>query len=612
MSERCDFSNGLVVIDIPLYVELPANANLRMLFMQPDVHLVDTLGGYRWIDSSTGTLSPKQKQLQNIANLMDLAKNYGVAGLFDPIDFVLIPEYCIPGITGLDQIICDLSDDTPQKQIVIGGIDGLTRDEFLLLLDRSSFEDELKIAMEEWIKQKPINCWINTAVIIEKFGNDVRFFLQPKLLRSPDGETGNQMLEGSWVLLFHTQGNPPIKFIISVCFDWIGINQDINKLDEICRKLPANHVAAEYWIAFVPQCNRKPRKFLGQARHFLQEEPWKMVHGRNAATVMVNVATNDEECGETAIVFSNWPSVRRQECNSNFEPCNTYTMLPRSEIGNCFEARFRKNRAAIHAAEVVLPLATNDTSGEDHYPIRLAVVHTINGQLRPDDPRYPNPPSPVCAYKKALCEYLDYLKESSYYLQHLSPTMAKNMAMNYMAEEWDEYLSWDKNLTRNVFKQLCRWVGYRSDCDSWKLETEGKAFNQLSSTRLALNSAKINVDKPSRYHGYLSLGATQCELLVANLNSSSDRRKLFFNIFSENLDNTNFGERLIVVYGDEAEGAHFNTPPLMPRFTETGSASNRYTQAAPRFIDFREIMNQLSETNSLLEFRPKLKRLLGG
>ena len=69
----------------------------------------------------------KSNQLSNLQKLMDLAEDSRLAGHNTETDIVIIPEYGIPGIEGLELIKKSLRDSSIQNQIVIGGLDGIAQ-----------------------------------------------------------------------------------------------------------------------------------------------------------------------------------------------------------------------------------------------------------------------------------------------------------------------------------------------------------------------------------------------------------------------------------------------------------------------------------------------------
>jgi len=535
--QQLKLDQGLKVLPtIELKSSFSSEQNLGILFMQPEIKLTET-PPIRWdrtlVDSE---ISSYEAQMTSLRYLLSLANDPGLAGIDRTIDFILIPEYGIP-LEGVNLILDGLRSSTVRNQILIGGIEGLNKDQFNELLASSSFDLEQKKTMIEWVSLKPDRAWINSAIVIEKHEGQVRYFLQPKLLPSPLGETERQMVEGRWVLLFQTSGEPPIKFLVSMCFDWIGVSAGQDKLSEIASCITESDApGAVQWIAFVPQCNPKPHKFLAQTRTFLLNKPWKNIHSRNAMVVMINSASSSgKDYGESSIIFSNWSP--RNHTLSGFEPRPTYSMQTREGLNNCTEVRFREKRPVIHAVELVLPLATSGGLGEDYYPFRNAIVHTIDGLSRIDK-RYPNPPGPVCGYTKVLADFMDLLRTTNlYYTSIEASELGENIepAKGILQDECVQTLNWDKGLTKRVLKNLCRWKQptHSENCDTWDEEHEGIALDNLLSVRSTLKLAEINLTEPRNLHGILTVGTQKYSLLVADLGGPQEYRKLLEEIFRQ-------------------------------------------------------------------------------
>lgn len=594
-----------VVTSIDLNIPFCADQILGMLIMQSEIEFNSTYP-YKWNNNSNGTnLSPRDKQLINLDRFLDLGKEQGPACLTKPIHFYLISEYGIPGLDGVNLILNKLRLSGEGEQIFIGGIDGLTKEEFLELMEGSSYRPDYLL---EWVCRQASGTWINSAIIIEKNGDNVRYFVQPKLLPSPEGEASTTMLQGKWVLLFRTSGEKPIKFIVSVCFDWIGIEQGRSKLSEIADNIPPlTHYPVEQWIAFVPQYNPQPshQNFMEQTRQFLWDDPWKSIHGRNAMVIMANSASNDGHTyGNSSFVFHNWASFRLQHANNNFDPQPTFTMLSRRNLRNCFEARLRKNRPAVHAVEVVLPFATSDTAGEDHYPLRRAVIHPIDGIARNGDPRYPNPPSPVCAYKKVLSDYLDDMKHANTFEGSLLSTQLganKVDAEAIFQEEHRKCLTWDKYTAKRVFKKLCRWTGHCDDCDRWKLELEGNSLDFLLSMRSILRYADFNITEPTDFHGDISLNAKLYSTLIADFGMTSKFRDLL-----EELDGAYANKNLLVI------ATNRQLYPLPWKFSSPRGQALNFTNAEPIFVNMTDMLNTMRGIRNKSELKDNVLSLIGG
>lgn len=615
MTEDIYNANELNVIVVDLDVPFSADQYLGMLFMQPEIKLASTYP-FKWENTHSET------HKNSLIHLLNLSKDSGRAGLTRNVDFVLIPEYGINGLDSIDLIFNSLKESSVKNQILIGGIDGLTKKEFIQLLEQSSFSKSLLEKMLGWVSTQSDSIWVNTSIIIEKNDKAINYYLQPKLLPSPDGEFGTPMLEGNWVILFRTRSEKPIKFFISVCFDWIGVEEGVSKSDEIAKNMPnISTFPCEQWISFVPQYNRVPSKdaFMESARRFLWDEPWKSIHGRKAITIMINsAASNRKQFGNSSVIFSSWISKRSQLPNSNFDSLDTYTMLTRKGLGSCNEARFRKNRPAIHAIELVLPYSSADSTGEDHYPFRKAFVHTIDGNYLNDDPRYPNPPAPVCAYKKTIEDYLDTNKDQYFFIKNINAVSLETevllKAKDALHYECQECRSWTREDIKKIFKNLCHWSGHYDDCDTWCENFESVSLNYFISLLATFKFAQLNIKQPKKLHGTLVLGTRKSSLLIIDLGESkTNYRDLYNDIIFDGKIRNDYEEgtdNLIILATDRS-------PSLAPQFKNKNfllseDEKGGITSAGPIFIGANTILNQIDGIMSEYELKWKLKIQLRG
>src|SRR5713226_2830495 len=124
---------------------------------------------FRWTDG-------RDEQLATIRRTLDIAKaaTHGAG----KTHFTIFPEYSIPGLAGVDIIDEVLDDDAwPIGTIIIGGTDGLSREDYGILAARDRtyhHEDNSpdKVEQDEWV-----NCgvtWVKSAQ------DRVERWLQPK------------------------------------------------------------------------------------------------------------------------------------------------------------------------------------------------------------------------------------------------------------------------------------------------------------------------------------------------------------------------------------------------------------------------------------------------
>ena len=172
-------------------VQLP-RSSVGMVIAQPYLTLSQT-EPYRCKDHS------KPQQLDAIATALGVARTapHGAP----KTHFTLFPEYSIPGLDGVDLVGNTLgAPEWPKETIVIGGTDGLSREDFVTLADApntnldTAHNDPKSIRDGEWI-----NCGITW---VKGTDGTVERWLQPKLCPAwpEQNVTCSNMFRGNSVL----------------------------------------------------------------------------------------------------------------------------------------------------------------------------------------------------------------------------------------------------------------------------------------------------------------------------------------------------------------------------------------------------------------------------
>jgi hypothetical protein len=122
-------------------------------------------------------------QLDALCKTLDLAK---VSYNDRSAHFTIFPEYSIPGIQGIELIENEItSEDWTNGSVILAGIHGLTKQEFLVIFDRFSVnvtnENHPRIVpYDRWVN----TCfgWVNTCLMwIKEDNGEVRRFIQLKI-----------------------------------------------------------------------------------------------------------------------------------------------------------------------------------------------------------------------------------------------------------------------------------------------------------------------------------------------------------------------------------------------------------------------------------------------
>lgn len=608
--------NELNIIKIDLNVTFSSDESLQCLFFQPHPKL-----------KNKGTAMPykiddKQNYSKEIEHLLNLASHTNENGLSKDVKFILMPEYSIHGVEGVKYLLKRLKDSTVQEQILIGGIDGLNRDEFIELLKDSNckFDEENKKKMISWLESKAPNKWINTMIVIEKFGDDVIYFLQPKLSQSSDGETLANLLEGQWCLFFRTNNEIAINFIVLICSDWMSKRNGSKIINIIGEKLYAGKIICkqgEHMIAFVPQYNGMPNheKFKDSTNEFLSDSKiWKAIHGTNSMVFMINIAEKEEKYGYSSVIIKDKSSYILNQDN----PLNTCSHVKRKTYPAYTDIVFREFRKSIHAIEIAPPFSIDTSVETIRIPFSEGKVHTINGINDDTDIRYPNPVAEVCAYSKVLNDFIDNIKNNNEFSVKLefSPLDAlckKNAKVNLDKILYD-FRKIDSVLSKKI---ITTFFGNQTklNCDNWNLELEGKGLNDLISIFSLFKYAEFTLNLPEKLHGSLNLGGRQITFLFRHitLEESKDTYKIQSIIrrlkidLEEKLFKENGGNERYLVFFDRDIPSRFLNE-ISNREGQMGSLVN----TEPIFIGVPTLLRILENIETVEILKTELGKKLGG
>lgn len=217
--------------------------------------------------------------------------------------FTIFPEFCIPGLPGIAAIDEALNKaDWPARTVVIGGVDGLERPDYLTLIGaHNTFVN----AGANGANHIAVDQWINCAVIWVKGANNVvERWIQPKIYPSrPENNAQFQrMFHGGCVFLFrgiYETGGAAYRFSSLVCFDWIAtvgalkpwqwlLSSMHNEGAQLLASLPLT------WL-FIVQHNDQPNHatFLGELANFYNQNQYSAADRRGTCIVFANNAGSD-------------------------------------------------------------------------------------------------------------------------------------------------------------------------------------------------------------------------------------------------------------------------------------------------------------------------------
>lgn len=321
--------------------------------------------------------------------------------------FTILPEYSIPGIAGVqtvDNVMRDAS--WPAGTVIVGGTDGLTKDEFseLVSLPGSNVD-----ATHNAINRIAQGEWINCGIVWVKAANgSVERWLQPKLHPAwPEMDISYQsMFCGRSLFVFKgtLENGTPYRFATIICFDWIAtvgtkrtcawILEDLHQQANNNGQLPLS------WI-FVIQRNEKPSHaaFLGEVETFFDRTQFPNALRDRTCIIFANQASiphpgRATEFGGCSVVLSPYSGVVKPECAPTYSNGGAAFREGSEQLSPYRDAFFRERGACIHSFLQINPGSFAPGPAGRSFAVEKPEVHPIAGQQH--DPRIPRAPVPAC------------------------------------------------------------------------------------------------------------------------------------------------------------------------------------------------------------------------
>lgn len=321
--------------------------------MQPFLKLVSS-EPYKWQQDKIN------KQLDRICRFMKVAKTFDGNG---KSHFTILPEYSIPGIKGIYRINQFLTGSSwPSETILIGGVDGLSKDEYTNICNNTiSFVSPVN-APDKVEDGKWVNCCITW---VKERNGELKQWIQPKISPSwPEKNiTHSKMFCGHSVNLFTMKfsNNTDCKFLSLICFDWIGaINGIENGIFGILHKVnklwQKTNSRKDINLVFVLQHNEEPnhRDFLENARKFFEDRDTIPFIVRDQSVLFFtntagrNAPGKSNKYGYSSLIASySSPYVNQNCCPVCFSSYNE-KFKNSANLGRCKVALFRENGACFH------------------------------------------------------------------------------------------------------------------------------------------------------------------------------------------------------------------------------------------------------------------------
>ena len=356
----------------------------------------------------------KQRQLAVLGETLTVARLSHHSGL--ETHFTIIPEYGIPGLEGVSVLEEGLrSEDWPAGSVLIGGTDGLTRDQYEELLQGDGTHVD---AIYNGPDQVGGDQWVNCAITwVKSADGKLERWIQPKL--HPAWEEQNtlhqHMFRGRSIYMFKGQRDNDAHFLFGtlVCFDWVAHIKDRRPFQWILANIHQRAGDGQLpltWL-FVIQRNRRPshHTFLSSIEPFFNQLESPNADRHNACLVFANTAGKDvpgraEKFGACSIVLSPQALFMEPKSHPTFSNGGRQFRDGSDAVRACAckDVFFRERGACIHSFEQINPGSVVAGAAGCTIAVENAAVFPISGV-----PESRAPGTPVPAAIKWLNDALD-------------------------------------------------------------------------------------------------------------------------------------------------------------------------------------------------------------
>lgn len=402
---------AVVEVDLEeLGVRLP-RGEVAMVVAQPHVVLVPQ-------EPFTWAPAERQRALERIDET--LAVSLRCAHGADKTHFTVFPECTLPGLDGVDRITAAMqAAEWPNETVVIGGVDGLTKDQFVELVHKpNTTYDLVGNALNRVLAHQWVNCVVTWAKLPT---GEVRSWVQPKLSAAWVERDVNymSMYQGRSIYVFkgiYSNAHTTYQFSSLLCFDWIGKKDSKRMWEWLLEGLETQAMqlggALPLTWLFVVQCNQEPShaSFMSQVAPFFDPDHFPNVNRDVTCLVMANVAGKEkpgkaEKFGQSAVIVTPYRFLP-PKCMATYGNGGV-SQRGGNILENFRDAVFRERGACIHSFLVINPSTLPPGSSGRSVAVREATVHPFNGT---NDPRAPN--SIVPAVVKWVNDELDESSKS--------------------------------------------------------------------------------------------------------------------------------------------------------------------------------------------------------
>lgn len=442
------------------------------------------------------TAQAKEQQLKIVKTTVNVAKEVNA-------NFTIIPEYSVPGLDGVAAIEDDLrSEAWPAGAILIGGIDGLSKQEYASVVasDRTCVD---KANRDDVVEDDQ---WVNCCITWIK-SSDGRLFrwVQPKIWPAlPEQATQHKrMFKGRSMFLFRgrrTNGEV-FTFGTMVCFDWIAPTtpSPIQRILEEAHGAAGDSQLPITWI-FIIQHNEKPShvQFLNRVVDFFGDRSHPNATRNDTCLVFANTAGRRDpgSCqthGISGLVFGPRAPFQRQgglptlaHDGRRFREPNAGIL---ATIG-CGDLVLRERGESIHAFEQINPSWVQPGAAGRSYAAENATVHPARGTVH------------VLAPGRAVAAAVKWINDQLDETATIMPDHSTDLHKEFMANEGAITAALRQGKSQDL-DEVVRLAtpGSSENPDEWS-DSEGEGLiHVVRSLQIASMGAKLVSVGTDKVHG---------------------------------------------------------------------------------------------------------------
>ena len=459
------------------------------------------------------------EQLEAIGSTLAVARecHHGAA----KTHFTIFPEYGLPGIAAVDLIDGALQEEAwPTCTVVIGGVHGLTKAEFVTITQKEG----TNLCAENAVATIKDDEWINCAVTwVKRPTGVIERWIQPKLSPAwPEWNVNDAAMfcgKSVWVFRGELDDGTAYRFCTLICYDWIGPPTGVKNWNDVFAKLQAELEAAGgeeisvSWF-FVVQRNEKPSHstFLNEVGRFYDQTIIKKVKRDKTCVVFANTAAmrhpgRSDKYGGTSLIFSRQTLFKEGDCQATYSKGGK--RYRDSDLLNpYFDNYFRERGACVHSFAVVNPASLQAGAAGKQMAIERAFVFPLYGVQ--DDPRVPGDAVPASV--KWLNDELDDVQSLAN--KYADAALVTALGTVHQAVISDLRKLPAREASRAVGLATCNTDGKDRDADNWDKD-EGHALRHVVNTLDILGLAAPVVHQNDDVgHGVGQIGGAAVDIVA--------------------------------------------------------------------------------------------------